>query len=283
MSPAEIRALLDPGECAALAAAVGDHDAGLGAVTSLKRRVAGPEAAGDAFERAFLCAAATVFEPRIAAVRAHASVLLRLREEFRFYTLPTGRESLAAGTYLFTTGCKMISLRRYPAGPMDFEISGVPRSWLPRIPPVDWLRSGLFITRRLKSLYPLFFLHVARRPKNRSLLIRKEVQRMYYRAARSLELQPEVYGIMASAWFHDPAAVAADPHLACLSTPYLENGGLITNTGPASEDAGFLERNAARKEQLDAGLLHYKLGLALWPREAAIDWAARNPELEDPA
>jgi hypothetical protein len=163
---------------------------------------------------------------------------------------------------------------------MDWEIGGVPRSLLMQIPRWDLLRVSLFIALKLGGLYPLFVIHVARRPKNRSLVIEKEVMRAYFRMARSLELQPSIRGIMAHAWFHGPEALAGDPHLACLSKPYLEAGGLITIAGPAGADAGFLEHNAARKVKLDAGNLSYRLGVALWPRRQAIAWARAHPELE---
>jgi hypothetical protein len=163
---------------------------------------------------------------------------------------------------------------------MDWEISGIPRSWLLRVPKADLPRVSAFIALRLRGFYPFLFMHVARKPKNRSLLIEKEVLRAYFRMARSLERQPSIKGIMAGAWFHDPAAVAAEPHLACLSKLYLEEGGLITTVGDAPADAGFLEHNARRREQLEAGELHYKVGLALWPRERAIAWARSHPELE---
>jgi hypothetical protein len=234
----------------------------------------------DEFERTVLGLAAAVTQPRIGACPVHISVQNRLREEFRFYTEPTGKDLFDAGSYLFATGCKVISLRRFPAGPMDWEISGIPLSWLLHVPKADLPRTALFIASRLRGLYPFFFMHVARKPKNRSLLIEKEVLRSYYLMARSLELQPSMKGIMASSWFHDPAAVAANPHLACLNKLYLEEGGLITTVGDAPDDAGFLEHNARRKEQLEAGTLRYKTGLALWPRRQAIAWAASHPELE---
>jgi hypothetical protein len=269
--------------CARLVAAVADDPANQSQVTALKDEFQreGISWKADDFERALLRRAAAVNEPRVAALPVHESVKRRLIDEFHFYSQPPAKEVLFTGTHLFTTGCKMISLRRFPAGPMDWEISGVPRSWLPKFRKRDLPRVLLFLATRLHGFRPLFFMHVARRPKNRSLLVEREVLRSYYRMARSLELQPGIKGIMASAWFHDPAAVANEPHLSCLNRPYQENGGLIVTMGPAAADAGFLERNVQRKEQLEAGALSYQLGLALWPRAAALAWARRHPELED--
>jgi hypothetical protein len=106
------------------------------------------------------------------------------------------------------------------------------------------------------------------------------VLRAYYRMARSLEHQPSIKGIMASAWFHDPAAVSENPHLAWLNRPYLDEGGMVILAGPAPADAGFLEHNAARQEKYSSGSLQYRIAVAMWPRRAAIDWARRHPELD---
>lgn len=279
----ELSGKLHPEQCAKLVALVTSDPATLAPVRTLKDelRQAGISFAADEFERLLLRSAAAIGELRIAELPVPESVRTRLREEFRFYTQPPGKESFDAGSYLFTTGCQVVSLRRFPAGPMDWEVSGFPRSWLLRVPKMDLPRVCLFLARRLGGFHPLFLIHVARRPKNRSLLIEKEVLRAYYRMVRSLELQPSVLGIMASAWFHDPVAAASEPHLACLSRPYLEEGGLITTAGPAAPDSGFLEHNIARKEQLESGKLIYRIGLALWPRREAIAWAGRHPELED--
>ncbi len=280
--PDKLFGKLSAADCARLVGGVTYDPASLAPIKALKDELvrAGLMLDGDRFERALLRHAATVTEPGIGELAVHESVRLRLRDEFRFYTAPAGNDVFEAGSYLFRTGCQVISLRRFPAGPIDWEIDGMPRSLLLQIPKRDLVRAGLFIAWKLGGFYPLFVMHVARRPKNRSLLIEKEVRRAYYRMIRSLELQPSVRGIMACAWFHGPEAREDDPHLACLSKPYLEGGGLITIAGPAGADAGFLEHNAARKEKLEAGTLHYRLGLALWPRRQAIAWAKAHPELD---
>jgi hypothetical protein len=268
--------------CARLVSEVTENPESHLAVTSLKERArhAGIDVEGDALERALLQAAAADFEPRITSLPIHESVRKLLIDEYRFYTGPSRGTSLETGSYLFVTACKTISLRRFPAGPMDWEVSGFPRSWLLKVSKLDLPRVAWFLAARTGGFRPMFFMHVARRPKNRGLLLEKEVLKAYYRAARSLELQPPIKAILASSWLHDPAAVAENPHLELLSRPYLQEGGIIVNTGPAPADAGFLEHNADRKEQFESGRLQYQLAAALWPRRAAIDWAHRHPELE---
>ena len=242
------------------------------------RKAGGAE--GDAFERALLRCAAMETAPQFENLPLYDPVKSLLRGEFRYYTQPAAGTTLETGGPPFVTACKVISLRRFPAGPMDWEVSGFPRSWLLKTPKSDLPRLLWFLCSRVGGFAPLFFMHVARRPKNRGMLVEKEVLRSYYRMARSLERQPSIKGIMASAWFHDPAVVAENPHLAWLNRPYLEEGGLIVTTGPAGADAGFSEHNAERERRHASGQLQYQIGVAIWPREAALDWARRHPELD---
>ena len=268
--------------CARLVADVTEDPESQEAVRALKdeARRAGIEVEGDAFERALLQCAAADFEPRIASLPIHESVQKLLADEYRFYTGPSRGTALETGSHLFVTACKTISLRRFPAGPMDWEVSGFPRSWLLKVSKPDVARLAWFLAARVGGFRPMFFMHVARRPKNRGLLIEKEVLRAYYRMARSLELQPFIKAILAYAWFHDPAAVSENPHLEWLNRPYRDEGGIIVTAGPAPADAGFLERNTDRKRQFESGSLQYQVAVAVWPRRAAIDWARRHPELE---
>jgi hypothetical protein len=99
--------------------------------------------------------------------------------------------------------------------------------------------------------------------------------------ARSLMLQPEMKGILCSAWFHDPAALRDAPHLAALNEPYLQYGGrILTSVGEAKEDSGFLKFNPERRKLYEEGKLRIDLTLAMWPRAAAIRWAEQHPELD---
>ena len=243
---------------------------------------AGLDIARDALERAILTCAARETAPRIETLPVYEPVKLLLRKEFQFYTNPVENveSSLTVGTYGFVRACKTISLRRFPSGPMDWEISGFPRSWLLKVK-----RSGLprvlrFLLFETRGFAPMFFTHVARRPKNLFLVMGREVLRAYYRMARSLELQPTIKGILSSSWLHDPAAVKRYPYLSWLSRPYLETNGLITTAGPAPADSGFAEGNVGRQEQFAKGELRFQMGVAVWPRSAAIEWAYKHPELE---
>ena len=292
--PADAQALsllgATPADCARLAAQVNENPASLAPIHAWKRQ-AGGKYTGDALERVLLRAAAAENFPRIAGLPVPEQVKALLTQEFEFYARPTGMtpamthaathgtNPLEAGGYPFVTACKVISLRRFPAGPLDWEIAGFPRSWLLQVRTADLARVAWFLAARVGGFEPMFFTHVARRPKNRSLIIEKEVLRSYCRIAGALELQPGIKGILTASWFHDRAAVKNNPSLAALSRPYLEGGGLLAAMGRAPADAGFLEHNAGRKKAFDTGELQYRTGLAVWPRKAAIEWARGHRDL----
>ncbi len=234
----------------------------------------------DGVERVVILYAARDSVPRVENLPVHAAVKSLLHKEFRSFEKPS-KLPLLAGTDSFTTAIYIATLRRFPAGPMDWVISGFPRSWLGRIPRRDIPRTLWYTLFHFGGFRPAFYVHLAYPPRNRSLVIEKEVRRAYYRMARSLALQPEMKGILCSAWFHDPAALRETPHLAALNEPYLQHGGrILTSIGVADESSGFLKFNPERRKLYEQGKLRIKLTLAMWPREAAIRWAEQHPELD---
>ena len=233
------------------------------------------------FERLLLCYASEDSLPRLETLPVANSVRALFRKEFAYYTTARpGSLYLQACTYFFVTACEIATLRRFPGGPMDWVISGIPRSWFAKIPARDLPRTLFFLARKFGGLRPAFFMHVAPEPRSRALVIEKEVRRSYYRMASSLIHQPEMKGILCASWLHDPAMIKEFPHVAQLNEPYLEHGGMITTVGPADPGSGFLQRSPERRKRFESGELRPMLGLALWPRKDAIDWARQHPELD---
>jgi hypothetical protein len=234
---------------------------------------------GDAVERLLIWHAAQNAMTAVDRLEVHPSVRRLLKKELGALLSP----SLAypAGSYLFEWAARITTFRRFPTGAMDWEISGIPKSWLAKaslreLPKLAWV-----VGLELRGFSPCFFMHVAPKPRNRALVIEKEVLRSYYLMARSLESRPEIKGILGASWFYDPAAIRDNPHLDYLNRPIRDNGGSVFLLGPADEDAGFLEHNRERRNQFEAGELKYKIGLAIWPRRSALKWAAGRSDLDD--
>jgi hypothetical protein len=253
-----------------------NREANTGPVAALVKE-AGLE--GDEVERLLLWHAARRALPLVPSLPVDKSVRALLEQDLR--ELHAKKVSMAAGSYHFDRAAKMATLRRFPAGPMEWELSGIPRSFFLQAAFPANLRFLAFVMFRLRGRAPCFFMHVAPAPRNRGLSVPKEVLRSYYRIARSLELQPNVRALLGYAWFHDPAAVRDYPHLEVLNRPYVGHGGLITVLGAAQPASGVLEGNAQRSADYLAGKVRYKYGFAIWPRDAAIRWADAHPELAD--
>jgi len=274
-----------PDRCAGLLVSVTEEPASQQRVLQLRDtlRHAGVTWTGDLFERVLLSCAVTDARAQLPSLRVYDGVKQLLARQLDIYRQPASgpHGPVEAGTYAFAVAAKTVSLRRFPAGPFDWELHGFRRSSLLKVPAQDLPRTLAFLAFRFRGFRPAFFMHVALPPRNRALVVEAEVRKAYYRAARSLALQPEMKGLLAAAWFHDPAALKDNPHLGPLNEPYLRHGGFITTLGPADEASGVFERNLQRRQQHAEGKLSYKFGLAVWPRRAAIQWADAHPELAD--
>ena len=180
----------------------------------------------------------------------------------------------------FTGYAKLASLRRFPAGLFDYEPSGLPRSWIPRIRPFPQLARALWITgARWKSFGPVFYAHLTVCRPIRAMLER-DALKSYYLIARSIALQPQVRGMITSAWLFSPDTYAVSPHLAWMDTVFLENGGLVATMGLDSPDSGVLHRSPERQRAYENGTFRPTLGLIIWPREEMIAWANAHSELD---
>jgi hypothetical protein len=257
---------------------VGDDESTLGPITALKKK-AGLD--GDEVERLLLWHCARLSQPDVASLPVERSVRERLDQLMS--QLHTMKVPMTAGSQHFHRAAKLSTLRRFPAGPMEWEVSGIPKSWLLKASFPENLRFLWFVTLRLCGWAPCFFMHVAPAPLNRALSVPKQVLRSYYRMARSLQSQPSMRALVAYAWFHDPAAVRDHPHLEVLNEPYVKEDGLIVSMEPAPPSSGVLEGNDRRRADYMAGKVQYRYGLAIWPRDAAIRWADAHPELAESA
>ena len=247
---------------------------------SLKAK--GIQCEGDTLERTLLGHAIDESVPRVDELAVYASVKPLIRREFERFRQPAvATAQVIAGTDPFVAASRICTLQRFPSGPLDWVVSGMPRSWLAKIPLRNLVSALRFITLEFGGLSPAFYVHVAHPPRNRSLAIEKEVRRAYYRMARSLALCPSIKGIMCASWFHDPAARQEYPHLDAINEPYVRLGGrIVTTLGPAPLESGFLKFNPQRRERYERGELVPMTGLAMWPRQAAIAWAEKHTDLD---
>ena len=270
-----------PDDCAALVRSVADGGARQ-AVVKLKQNVPSfGDGSGGELERFLLIQAALRTIDDVPELPVSTDVKRLFCDAFRYFArVPNkrSRSSFEAGRSSFVSMCKIATLKRFPAGEYEWEVSGLPRSWLLRIQRNALPRVALFVARA-KGFSPLFYPHLGVLRPKRIMLVESEINRSYYRMAQSLAMQPGVKGLIASAWFFSPDISRVSPHLAWLAQFFLDNGGIVANMGAAGPEAsGVLSRSNKRKELYQAGQLHPTLGLVLWPRKQMLRWAAAHPE-----
>ena len=191
-----------------------------------------------------------------------------------------GRAGVDLSENRFVALCKIATARRFPAGQFDWERSGLPRTWLGRIRPLSALTEVLsIVTLQWRAFSPAFFIHLAVTYPVRALLER-EALKSYYRMAQSMELQPDVHGLIASSWLHSPDTFAVSPHLAWLNRVFTENGAVVAAMGAAPPDCGVLAQSVERERAFAEGRFKPTMGLIVWPRREMLAWAAAHPELD---
>ncbi len=209
------------------------------------------------------------------------AVIRRLCEVFHdFCDPPRGDTDCRYRPDLDFHGCALAgcaALTRFPAGQLDWERSGLPRSYLLRMPFRDLPRVCRTIVRDLGGLRPCFTAHmgVKRYP---LLFVEVESHRSYHRMAQSMAMQPDVKGLLMEAWFHSPETIRISSHLAWTNRTPLAHGATLTDLGPATPADGFLTGSVERRRLFDAGLYRPTIGLIIWPRRALLAWAAGHPE-----
>ena len=258
---------------------VNEDAASQAALRTLKGEIDPIGTSGGAFERVVLAIAAVTRPPAQATLcPAVTRLIAETLERIASPVSDTSRVEL--GSSRFVTLCKIVTGRRFPAGQFDWEISGIPRSALLRVPPVRLPAVLAFVAFRMKGLAPVMFSHLSPFRQNKAL-DEYEANRSYARMARTLERQPDIRGFAAWSWFRSPGTHAVSPHLAWLSRVFLEHGGFVSECGPDDPSHGALHRSATRRRLFERGEYVPTKGLVLWPRDAMIAWARSHPELEE--
>jgi hypothetical protein len=220
--------------------------------------------------------------PRVPELPVPESVKDLILDEFAFIALADAGELARhrPGTARFERLERIAALQRFPAGQFEWEIGGVSRRDVLSVSARALPRVAWFVARRMGGLAPVLFSHLNPRRAQRSLS-EAEANRSYYRMARALEMQPAVRGFGACSWFRSPATHRVSPHLAWLSTVFLDYGGLVVEAGRDDPDGGALYRSATRRALYAAGRFTPTRGLVLWPRDEMIAWARSHPEYAD--
>jgi hypothetical protein len=252
-------------------------------IVNLRTLIVGDDAQDPSVERCMLLHAVMRNRNRITALRMCDGVMRHFADELRFLADPPEGDHtlLLAPSSHFVATAKVVTLRRFPAGQVHFEVAGIPLSWLVRLGPWRLTKALTFLARHVGALRPFFSHHLTARRKNRFFLLESEQNRSYYRIAQSLALYPDVKGLVTESWLHSPDTFRVSPHLSWLNKTFQEHGGLILILGKASESSGVFTASIERKRLYDEGRFQPTTAMALWPRRAMLDWANNHPEFAD--
>lgn len=221
---------------------------------------------------------------RIADLRVDPVVKRLICQEFTFYSSIKADwsahfdpESLSFRAY-----CGHALLLRFPAGQFSWNQAGLQRSALLEMP-ISLKPALLRHVMKMGGFAPCFEPHMAVFRKPFAALVERECLRSYHRMARTMELQPQIKGLVAASWLFDEHTIRLTPHIAFLRKLFEENGGFVGPLRPCEGNAGFLQGSEARRKAYQDGSYRPKETLVLWPRAAMIGWAKAHPELADPA
>ena len=148
---------------------------------------------GGAFERFLIVAAAVDAVDRLAALPVDDRVQDLFCQNFQMYAAPDRLpEPFDLARASFVAMGRIATLSRFPAGQLDWEVSGIPRSWLLKVPRRSVPRLVGSILFELRGFQPAFFSHINPNRRNQGILLERESLRSYHRMARSMERQPGI-------------------------------------------------------------------------------------------
>ena len=235
-----------------------------------------------ALERALLLRAALGSLDRIPQLAVEESVKHLFCKEFMFYANPPEKDLPKFGysRHPFLTMVKLALLVRFPAGLMQWEVSGLPRRWLFDVSARQMPRTLYFLATKARAFHPYFEPHIAVSSLTVAFLSEREFLKSFYRMAASLEKQSTIRGILEASWLHSSETHRVSPHLAFMNSPYLESGGLYADLAPAAANSGFLAGDKNRCDLYHSGQYKPSNALVICTREQALAWKSRHSDLE---
>lgn len=174
----------------------------------------------------------------------------------------------------------LVSLRRYPAGEVGFEIGKRFSIFLSlRLHPLDWPGFAAVAVPTLgRTLGPVCSLHFNYARQNWLVLPQSEFERSLWRIAKAMELHPEVKALTSVSWFHSPLLGQVFPRLSWMRDVFVNGGAYTVDLGPGSK-SDICYNSVKRCQLYEAGEFCPRQTLMIWPRHALLSWAASHPEL----
>jgi hypothetical protein len=226
-------------------------------------------------ERYLLTHAALGSIAKLREARIAPDVEALMRREYEFFARPNPNwlHTFESGSRTSFAYAAMAVLKRFTAGQLHWEVSGIPRSWILKATLRDQPRI-LGTILRMGGFAPCYEQHIMPPRSNPPFLLERRSLRSWYLIAQSMETQPEIRGVMAASWLNSEDTLRISPHLRWMNDVIVNNGGVLTHLGLAREDSGFLVGSPERQRLYEAGEYRPREGLFIWPRAAMLRWLA---------
>jgi hypothetical protein len=179
-------------------------------------------------------------------------------------------ETLLVTSIRFREFAKIVTGRRFSAGLFHWDICGVSRSWLLKVPPRD-VPGLVRALAKLRGLGPGMFPHLnpIRLPGH---LAEPAISDALAAMAETLELRPDLRGLVAASWLRSPDVHRVSPHLSAVNAPIVTAGGFVTTIGAAPPDCGVFEQSRERGRLYREGRFTPTTGLVIWSRADMLRW-----------
>lgn len=200
-----------------------------------------------------------------AARRLTCDELVALLEDDR-----AARAWLSVAGIRFRESAKMVTGRRFSAGLFHWEICGIRRSWIARVPLRDLAGFGRALLK-LGGFGPVMFPHLNPR-RQCAKLDEPSISASLAVMAETMERNAGLRGFAAASWLRSPDTPRVSPHLAAINAPILASGGFVTTVGPAAPECGVFDRSTRRRQLYDAGIFKPTVGLVMWARTDMLRW-----------
>lgn len=226
-------------------------------------------------ERYVLVKAALASLGSLSSTRTAPDVQALMRREYEFFAQPPPNwlHSFESGSRTSVAYAGMAILKRFTAGQLHWDVSGLPRSWVLQARLRDQPRLWRTILR-MGGFQPCYYQHIMPPRSNPPFLLERRSLKSYYLIAESMEMQPEIRGIITSSWLNSEDTLRISPHLGWMNDVIVNNGGMLTHLGYAKPDSGFMEGSPERRRLYEAGEYRPREGLFIWPRVAMLRWLA---------
>ena len=176
---------------------------------------------------------------------------------------------------------EIATLRRFPAGAVNFAYGQLAfvRTML-QVHPLSL--PGYLYQRTIPMPFyrPALGPHVNYGRKGRLILQQKDYERSLWLMAKTVEMNPEVSGVIGRSWFCSQIVGEVFPHLAWMRAVFADGGAYLIDTFPADPGGyGFAYNNRRRQILYDQGKFCPRETALFWSRDELLRWASRHSEL----